>query len=71
MYLIAKLIPLEHGNHKDERDNNYDRADADDDDVMENTVETTRGDVCRDIMTIKPVRTGWRRRRITKYVFCA
>jgi hypothetical protein len=70
-YSIAKLLPLEHGNHKDERDDNDDRADADDDDVMENIVETIGGDVCGDIMTVQPVRNGWRRRRITKNVFCA
>ena len=64
-YLIVNLIPLEHGSHKDERDNNDDRADADDDDVMENTVVTIGGDDCWDIMTLQPVRNGWRRRRIT------
>ena len=59
------MLPLEHGSHKNERHDNNERADTDDDDVMENIVDTIGGDDSRDIMTVQPVRNGWRRRRTT------
>jgi hypothetical protein len=61
-YVIAQCVPFDHSSHKNERHDNDERADTDDDDIVKNIVDAIGGDDHRDIVTVQPVRNGWRRR---------